>query len=83
MMETLFDVIHVEPHKDNTLYLLFENQDKRSFDMTPYLNKKPFLTLKNSPLFMQATVQYGTVVWPNKIDISPETLWDHSIKVDA
>jgi len=77
-MEILLDVVSVEPHKDNTLLLLFENQEKRLFDMTPYLDKKPFTKLKNSPLFMKATVAYGTVVWPGNIDIAPETLWDYS-----
>jgi hypothetical protein len=46
--------------------------------MTPYLEKKPFTRLKDLPLFMKATVEYGTVVWPGNIDIAPETLWDYS-----
>ncbi|MFH1777809.1 MAG: DUF2442 domain-containing protein [Candidatus Omnitrophota bacterium] len=77
-MEKLLDVINVEPHKDNTLLLVFENQEKRLFDMTPYLDKKPFIKLKVSELFMKATVAYGTVVWPGNIDIAPETLWNYS-----
>ncbi|MBU0570972.1 MAG: DUF2442 domain-containing protein [Candidatus Omnitrophica bacterium] len=77
-MEKLLDVIKVEPHKDNTLLLVFENQEKRLFDMTPYLDKKPFIKLKVSELFIKATVAYGTVVWPGNIDIAPETLWDYS-----
>jgi Protein of unknown function (DUF2442) len=71
----MFDIISVEPQLDNTLLLVFENHEKRLFDMTPFLDKKPFTKLKNSPLFMKATVAYGTVVWPGNIDIAPETLW--------
>ena len=77
-METSLDVVRVEPQKDNTLLLEFENHETRLFDMTPYLEKKPYLRLKNSPLFMKAMVAYGTVVWPGNIDIAPETLWDQS-----
>jgi hypothetical protein len=77
-METLLDVIRVEPRKDNTLFLEFENHETRLFDMAPYLDKKPYTKLKNSPLFMRAKVAYGTVVWPGNIDIAPETLWDNS-----
>ena len=77
-MEELLDIVHVEPLKDNTLLLVFENQEKRLFDMASYLEKKPFTKLKDSPLFMKATVAYGTVVWPGNIDIAPETLWDCS-----
>ena len=80
-MEKLLDIVKVQPRKDNTLLLLFENQEKRLFDMTPYLNKKPFTKLKKLPLFMKATVKYGTVAWPGNIDIAPETLWDASMRV--
>ncbi|MBN1578700.1 MAG: DUF2442 domain-containing protein [Chitinispirillaceae bacterium] len=77
-MEKLFDVVSVEPRDDNSLLLVFENQEKRRFDMTPFLSKKPFVKINNSPLFMKAKVAYGTVVWPGNIDIAPETLWDCS-----
>ncbi|MFH1760044.1 MAG: hypothetical protein ABIA63_02985 [bacterium] len=30
-MEVLLDVVSVEPQKDNTLLLVFENQEKRLF----------------------------------------------------
>lgn len=80
-METLLDVVSVEPQKNNTLLLVFENHEKRLFDMVPYLEKKPFTKLKKLPLFMKAKVAYGTVVWPENIDIAPETLWDFSKRV--
>jgi hypothetical protein len=77
-MDKLLDVISVEPREDNTLILVFENQERRIFDMSPFLDKKPFTRLKVSQLFMKAKVAYGTVVWPGNIDIAPETLWDQS-----
>ncbi len=46
--------------------------------MKPLLDKKPFTKLQKQPLFMKATIAYGTVVWPGNIDIAPETLWDRS-----
>ena len=80
-MEKLLDVIGVEPLQNNKLLLIFENQEKRTFDMNPYIEKKPFLKLKSSPLFMKASIAYGTVVWPGNIDIAPETLYDGSLPV--
>ncbi len=77
-METLLDVTQVEPQEDSTLLLVFENGQKRRFDMKPLLDRKPFTRLRDLPLFMKATVAYGTVVWPGNIDIAPETLWDRS-----
>ncbi len=80
-MELLLDVVRVIAHTNNTLLLVFENNEQRLFDMTPYLDKKPYTKLKDSLLFMKAKVAYGTVVWPGNIDIAPETLWDHSVAV--
>lgn len=77
-MEALLDVVAVEAKPDYLLHLEFENGEKRIFDMSPYMDKKPFVQLKGSPLFAMAFVDYGTVVWPNNIDIAPETLYDRS-----
>lgn len=74
-MEALLDVVTVEVTADYLLQLVFENGEKRIFDMSPYMDKKPFAQLKGSPLFAMAYVDYGTVVWPGEIDIAPETLY--------
>lgn len=77
-MTELLDVVAVEARPNHRLHLVFENGEQRVFDMTPYLDKRPFVPLKNPPLFAQARVEYGTVVWPGNIDIAPETLYDRS-----
>ena len=78
-MEVLLDVVNVHAMPDYKLHLEFENGEKRIFDMTPYMEKRPFDRLKGTPLFMMAKIDYGTVVWPGNIDISPETLYDKSL----
>lgn len=80
-MQLLLDVIDVKPTLDFKLLLQFENDEERVFDMTPYLQKKPFLALKAFPLFSKASVLNGTVVWPGDLDIAPETLYDRSYPV--
>lgn len=80
-MHALLDVIKVEARPDYTLMLEFENGERRVFDMGPYLEKRPFKALKDFPLFSQARVDCGTVVWPGNIDIAPETLYDRSTPV--
>lgn len=77
-MEALLDVVKVEARADYKLYLEFENGEKRVFDMTPFMEKKPFVQLKGSSLFTKASVECGTVIWPGNIDIAPETLYDRS-----
>lgn len=78
-MPELLDVTNVRVLPDYHLLLEFENGERRIFDMGPYLQRKPFLRLKGSPLFSLARVDYGTVVWPGDIDIAPETLYDRSV----
>ncbi|TXT21757.1 MAG: hypothetical protein FD134_2584 [Gallionellaceae bacterium] len=78
-MEALLDVVKVEVGADYALLLEFENGEKRVFDMRPFMDKKPFVKIKDTPLFAQARVGYGTVVWPGNIDIAPETLYDRSV----
>lgn len=77
-MNILLDVVRVVAKPDYTLLLEFENGEQRVFDMAPLMDRKPFVQLKGSPLFMKASVDYGTVVWPGNIDIAPETLYDRS-----
>ena len=74
-MGILFDVVKVEAQQNYLLNLEFNNGEKRVFDMAPFMNKKPFVELKGSPLFEMAYIDYGTVVWPGEIDISQETLY--------
>lgn len=78
-MEALLDVVKVEVGADYALLLEFENGEKRVFDMRPFMDKKPFVKIKDAPLFAQARVGCGTVVWPGNIDIAPETLYDRSV----
>ena len=77
-MNALLDVVTVRATPDYMLHLEFENGEKRIFDMNPYMDKHPFIRVKDTALFALATVDYGTVVWPGRIDIAPETLYDRS-----
>lgn len=77
-MGTLLDVVKVDARPDYTLFLEFENGEKRVFDMTPYLDRKPFASLKALPLFTKASIGLGTVIWPGDVDIAPETLYERS-----
>ena len=80
-MNTLLDVVKVSAKLGYVLELEFENGEQRVFDMSPYMEKKPFHRLKESGVFFGARVDYGMVVWPGNIDIAPETLYDRSVPV--
>jgi len=74
----LLDVISVEVQKDYNLRLVFENGEVRHFEMLPFLNKKPFDRLKDIKKFNLVKIEYGTLLWPDNIDIAPETLYEYS-----
>lgn len=82
-MDILLDVVRVKAKPGHILELEFENGEIRRFDLTPYLDRKPFNRLKDSSSFFGAHIEYGTVVWPGEIDIAPETLYDLSVPINV
>jgi hypothetical protein len=70
------DVIQVTPlTADYTLDVVFENGERRLFDMRPYLVYPAFSPLMKDNLFAKAHVFNGTVAWNDEIDMSPDTLY--------
>lgn len=63
-MSILLDGSKFQPLADFGLLLEFENGEKRTFDMKPLLQMKPFDSLKDLSLFSLAAIDYGTVIWP-------------------
>jgi hypothetical protein len=75
----LLDVTHVSVQPDFTLFLEFENGERRRFNMAAYIDQKPWIRLKSGKVFLGAFVENGTVAWPGNIDIDPETLYERSV----
>ena len=77
----LLDVTHVTVKPNFTLFLEFENGERRRFDMVAYIDQQPWIRLKSGNTFQGAFIENGTVVWPGNIDIDPETLYDRSVPI--
>ena len=73
-----FSVKRAKVLKDYKLELIFENKEKKIFDVKPYLDTGVFKTLKDVNIFSMIKVSYGTVEWPNGIDLDPEILYEKS-----
>lgn len=73
-------VIDVRPIKDYKLLLTFENNERRIFDVSPYLNLGKFSELKDISLFNTVKLKFDSIEWSNHLDLDPEFLYEKSEK---
>jgi predicted ATP-grasp superfamily ATP-dependent carboligase len=57
------------------LRLEFTDGSLKYFDVKPYLQYPAFERLKQGGLFAKAHVSNGTVIWDDRLDLAPETLY--------
>ena len=55
------------------MLLTFQNGEQKVYDVKPLLQIPMYRGLEK--VFPAAAVQFGTVVWPGDLDISPDTLY--------
>ena len=68
-------VKHVQILDNYRLLLTFANNEKKIFDVKPYLSVGIFKELKNQEVFNSAKTNDGTVQWINEADFCPDTLY--------
>lgn len=67
--------VDVKPMEDYTLLVIFSNNEKRVFDVKPYLDLKPFDQLKNKTLFKTVRIGGLSIEWATGQDICPDELY--------
>ena len=65
----------VQPNPDYTLTLVFDNGERKVFDVKPYLDKGIFQELKNLNVFNAVRPFLGSIEWPGGQDFCPDTLY--------
>jgi len=65
----------VRPNPDYTLTLVFANDEVRSFDVKPYLDKGIFRELKDMRAFNSVRPFLGSIQWQNGQDFCYDTLY--------
>ena len=72
------DIVEIRYKDGYVFHIVFDDGTSGDVDFAPYLSKGPvFRPLSNLALFRQATIEGGTIAWPNGADIAPETLYEH------
>lgn len=72
---------NVQAQDDYTLFLVYENDEKRRIDMKPFLNHKAFIGLSDINIFKSVKTSFDTIEWANAIDIDPEFLYNNSQRI--
>ncbi|MDE0553241.1 MAG: DUF2442 domain-containing protein [Candidatus Poribacteria bacterium] len=68
-------VKQVRPLENYQLEVIFENDERRIFDVKPYLKRGVFVRLQNRATFQVVRVVAGSVEWPGELDLSYDTLY--------
>ncbi|MFH1008645.1 MAG: DUF2442 domain-containing protein [Candidatus Latescibacterota bacterium] len=71
------EVERIEYQSDYRYQIVFDDGTNGVVDFSEYLGKGPvFEPLRELQFFRSATIDGGTIAWPNGVDIAPETLYE-------
>ena len=80
MRDVLHQVIKASPIGDSTVAVTFENGVCGTYDCA-YLMEDPYWArLKLPGYFRQVKAECGTLVWPDDLDVAPESVWERCSK---
>jgi hypothetical protein len=69
-------VKNVIPTEDYVLSIDFDNGERGTLDMKPFLNFGVFRRLKDRGAFERVRVAFDTIEWDAGIDLDPEFVYD-------
>ena len=70
------DLVKITYKHDYIFYIEFDNGVAGDIDFHEYIDRgSVFAPLRVKKFFKSATIEGGTISWPNGADIAPETLF--------
>ena len=79
-MDLLHDITNVEALPDYKVRVVFDTGESGVFDCSEYLSHPYWKRLADPAFFRLVRVAYGTLVWPDDIDIAPEDVWEKTVR---
>jgi len=71
------DVVSIKYRGGFVYHVVFDDGKSGDMDFSEYVGKGPvFEPLRDAAFFRKATIEGGTISWPNGADIAPETLYE-------
>ena len=68
-------VVKVIPGENYVLYIVFDNGERGTLDMKPFLDIGIFRRLKDYDAFRRVRVSFDTIEWESGIDLDPEFIY--------
>lgn len=76
-MWNMNDVVKIEYKEGFVYHVVFDDGKSGDIDFSEYVGRGPvFEPLRDTAFFRKATVEGGTIAWPNGADVAPETLYE-------
>jgi hypothetical protein len=72
-------IVEVRPLPNYKLFLRYEPNEQKIFDVAPYISGEWFGKLSDTRYFNTVRLSGGTVEWKGGQDIAPHELYEHSI----
>ena len=76
-------IVSVTPLLPARLLLVYDNGERRTFDVGPWLDLGRFSELREEAIFKSVRISFDTVEWPNGLDIDPEELYSGSVAMEG
>jgi hypothetical protein len=75
-MWNMNDVVKIEYRGGFVYRVVFDDGKSGDIDFSEYVGRGPvFEPFRNTSFFQKATIEGGTIFWPNGADVAPETLY--------